>query len=104
MTDATSVAILGAALTIINALWVFFMRGVKGELRTFRAEIATQLTAITTKMDLHVLDRIKRIEDEMQTQRRRLHEELVPAWARVQADVMLLQERVNELRKENSHG
>ncbi len=64
MNDAL-IAAVGVVTTVINAIWIIVMRGVKSELKTMRAEVAGQLSAVTTKIDLHVIDRLSRAESEL---------------------------------------
>lgn len=57
--------IIAAAMGIVNVLWAFMVRGVKAEIKAMRGELDLKLIEVTTKIDLHVIDRITRTEHEL---------------------------------------
>lgn len=69
MTNEAWIGILTATMALLNGVWAFVMRGVRAELRTMRAEVTAQFNLVTTKIDLHVLDRLNRVEHEVETLR-----------------------------------
>lgn len=57
--------IIAGVLAVLNAVMVFVLRGVRAEMNTLRAELANQLGQLTTKIDLHVIERVSRAETEL---------------------------------------
>lgn len=57
--------IIAAAMGLVNILWAFMVRGVKSEIKAMRGELDMKLIEVTTKIDLHVIDRITRTEHEL---------------------------------------
>jgi len=57
--------IIAGVLAVLNAVMVFVLRGVRSEMNTLRAELASQLGQLTTKIDLHVIERVSRTETEL---------------------------------------
>lgn len=57
--------IIAGVLAVLNAVMVFVLRGVRSEMNTLRAELASQLGQLTTKIDLHVIERVSRAETEL---------------------------------------
>ncbi len=103
MSTEALIGLLAAFATLLNgamaALWAAFVRSAKNEVRAMRADIGAQLALITQRMDLHVIDRIDRLEREQQHQRLVYHEETAPAMVATQRSVAVLEERVESLEQ-----
>ena len=100
MTDEAWIGVLAGSITLINGLWAVIMRGVKSELRTFRAENQTQFALITSKIDLHVIERLDRVEGEVGLLRKKSHAN-DNACQRNSAKIDLLEQRVDQLEGKN---
>ena len=98
MTDTEWIGILAGALTVINSIWALVMRGVRAEIKTFRAEVNTQFVGVTAKLDLHVIDRLDRVEGEIKSLRHRQHE-LANEVQRAIGGVELAEQRLDQFER-----
>lgn len=104
MSEGAIVGLLAATIAIVPALFSLMlrstMRSIRAEVHALRAEINASLALVTSKMDLHVIDRLDRIEREQAGMRKRLHDDFTPAISQLTAKLMILEERVGQLRAE----
>lgn len=91
-------AVYGVTITLLIALLAAWMRGVRGDLRALKQELASDLKGIVAKVDFDVLGRITRLEQEHLAMRGRIHEDLIPSWARATAELLVLRERIDSTR------
>lgn len=88
MSNDALIELIGLMVVILNGGLGLVMWGVRNEIRI-----------LNQKVDLHVLERIKRLEDEQENQRQLYHHSLSPSISGAQRDVLLLEQRVAALEK-----